>query len=225
MALMALFLINTKKIPSTALALNIVVTGIAVYNLYRKEAINLSLIIPFLVTSIPASFAGGLIELDPVFVKGILGATLFPAGVLLWIPEHSGDVDSSEEENRSVWISALIGGGIGFLAGITGIGGGVFLIPIVLLTGYARAGETTGLAAVYVFVNSVSAFSAHAYRLNVYFRLLGPLVVAVSTAAVLGTWINTEKLSSRGIRRMAGVVLMLASIQLCLGLFGFLPSA
>ncbi len=217
-AILALFPIAPEQIPSTALALNIIVAGLAFWSYWRKGEFNRTLSIPFLLTSVPAAFAGGLIPLTAQTLELFLAGVLLPTGVFLFIRTRTLKSDSEVVVGRQYSVSSILGVAIGFLGGITGIGGGVFLIPILLLLRYAPAKEVSSLAAAFVLLNSIAALSAHFVRSNVYPELILPLLGAVTVGGLIGSRLGAAFLSQLAVRRLAGVVVLLASLQILYGL-------
>ncbi len=213
-AILALFSISPEKIPSTALALNIVVAGLAFWSYWRAGAFDRSLSIPFLIASIPTALAGGLIPLDEQTLQIVLACVLLPTGILLFVRTHASAFESRERPEQRSGLSALLGAAIGFLGGITGVGGGVFLIPILLMLRYAPARNVSALAAAFVLLNSIAALLGHFYRANVHPELILPLLGAVAGGGLIGSRLGASVLSKQNVRRIAGVVVVTASLQI-----------
>src|SRR5207247_3961724 len=165
--------------------LNILVACIGTVRFYRSGFFSWRTFWPFAAASIPMSFIGGVITLPDVIYKSIVGVVLLYSAVRLFF--SAGGVDSRETKLVPVWIALIVGGTVGLLSGLTGVGGGIFLSPILLLMHWARTKETSGVSATFMLVNSIAG-------------LLGQLraishvphdVVYWAPAAFTGRWMGT----------------------------------
>jgi hypothetical protein len=123
----------------------------------RRAAVGWPTVRALLIGSMPAAFVGGRIQLPSRAYLPLLGALLLLAAVRLWLPERAG---SRRSLPALGWL-VVLGAGLGFLAGLTGIGGGVFLTPILILTGWEVPRRTAGAAVVFILVNSIAGFVGH----------------------------------------------------------------
>lgn len=199
-------------IKPTVLALNVVVGCVAVYKFARAGHFSWRLIWPFILTSIPFSFLGGLITLPTSIYRLIVGVVLVYAAfrMLFDVPNKNG----TRPDSPSLWLSLLLGAGIGFTGGLIGIGGGVLLSPILLLTKWAGPQLTAGTISVFVLVNSISGLLGH-WSASPDLPSQLPIWGAV---ALIGGWIGAEigsrRLSATTIRRMLGLILLLAGLRM-----------
>lgn len=199
-------------IKPSVLALNIVVASIASYKFIRAGHFSWRLIWPFILTSVPASFLGGLITLPTPFYRILVGIVLVYAALrmLFDLPKK----DRSPSELPSIKLSLLLGAGIGFTGGLIGIGGGILLSPVLLLTNWAGPQLTAGTVAVFVLVNSISGFLGH-WSTSMH---LPPQLPIWGLAALIGGFIGAEigsrRLSANTIRRMLGLILLLAGLRM-----------
>jgi uncharacterized protein len=199
-------------IKPTVLALNIVVGCVAVYKFTRAGHFSWRLTWPFILTSIPFSFLGGLISLPTPVYRLLVGVVLVYASfrMLFDVPAKKG----TQPDFPSVWLSLLLGAGIGFTGGLIGIGGGVLLSPILLLTNWAGPQLTAGTIAVFVLVNSISGLLGH-WSASPDLPAQLPVWGVV---ALVGGWIGAEigsrRLSATTIRRMLGLILLLAGARM-----------
>lgn len=212
LAIFGLFGMAPAVIKPTVLALNIVVGCAAVYKFVRAGHFSWQLTWPFVLTSIPFSFLGGLINLPAPIYRFLVGVVLVYASfrMLFDIPNKNG----SQPDSPTLWLSLLLGAGIGFTGGLIGIGGGVLLSPILLLTGWAGPQLTAGTIAVFVLVNSISGLLGHLSASSVLPSQL-PIWGGV---ALIGGWIGAEigsrRLSAMTIRRMLGIILLIAGARM-----------
>lgn len=154
LALMALFGVSAAIMRPTALALNLLAAGIATVAYVRAGTFNLRLLLPFAVTAIPAAFLGGMIQLPSDTYRALVGATLWLAAArLAWRPRQLAE---QPVHAPSLAVALPTGGLIGFFAGVTGTGGGIFLSPLILLFSWEEPRKTSGVAAAFILANSAA---------------------------------------------------------------------
>jgi len=212
LAAMALFSISPLQMKPTALVLNILVAIIGTVRFYRAGFFSWPIFWPFIVTSIPASFIGGALTLPVPIYKSIVGLVLVYSAVRLFFSATRGD---DRETSRAPLLAALlIGAIIGLISGLTGVGGGIFLSPVLLLMHWAKTKETSGVAVAFILVNSISGLLGHVSSL----ALVPHEIIYFAPAAIIGGWIGTllgtRVLPVAGIRRWLSVVLVLAGAKL-----------
>lgn len=211
LALMALFNANISLMKPTALILNIFVAGIAFILYLKKGHFKFNLFLPFAITSIPAAFIGGYMEVDPDIYKKILGILLLfsVARLLGWIGK-----DRNELRKAAFWQSALIGLAIGFFSGLIGIGGGIILSPVILLLHWANMKETASVSALFILVNSFAGLSGlylSGWTLNFD---VGSLVALALLGGSAGAYLGSFKINDLHLRRLLAFVLVIASAKL-----------
>src|SRR5436309_8236890 len=199
LAAMALFGIAPAVMKPTALVLNILVACIGTVRFYRSGFFSWRTFWPFAAASIPMSFIGGAISLPDVIYKSIVGVVLLYSAVRLFF--SAGGADNRETKLVPVWIALIVGGIVGLLSGLTGVGGGIFLSPILLLMHWARTKETSGVAVAFILVNSIAGLLGHVSSL----ALVPHEIIYWAPAAIIGGWIGTilgtRVLPVSGIRR------------------------
>lgn len=212
LAAMALFGMAPAVMKPTALTLNIIVALIGTVRFYRAGFFSWRTFWPFAVASIPMAYLGGSLTLPVPLYKSVVGLVLLYSAVRLFWSARTAD--TRETSLVPVWIALIIGAGIGLLSGLTGVGGGIFLSPVLLLMGWAKTRETSGVSVTFILVNSIAGFLGN-YSSIAY---LPPNLVFWAPAALIGGWIGTELgtrlLSVSGIRRFLSVVLILAGLKL-----------
>jgi len=142
--------------PVIALMCNIFVVSGNSYNYIKAGNLNLKLLIPYLIGSIPLAFIGGSLEIDKNLFEIFLFIVLGIAGTLLLINFKSYDDNESTYRNIPILISILIGGILGFISGVVGIGGGIFLSPILFLIKTAKPKHIVTAASLFILINSIS---------------------------------------------------------------------
>jgi uncharacterized membrane protein YfcA len=239
-----------------ALILNLVVSGIAFIQFYRQGHFLWRLFLPIAALSIPMAYLGGFTPLkDDVYQLG-LGVFLVISVVLLNVNLRGGISLKNDDEqgvlaNETlhnsrgfVWIAAILGGGIGYVSGLLGIGGGILLSPVLLLLGWTQQKQTAAMGAAFIFVNSMSGLVGFVQQhplwdsaaekmsgvadqaitggsvLGVYWlsvlMIVGALIVPVMMGGVVGSWYGSKKFSHRGMKGILSVVLLIAAIKLLL---------
>jgi len=210
LAAMALAGIAPAEMRPVALLLNVLVSSLATWKFKRAGHFNWSLFWPFAIVSIPMAYIGGALTLPGHTYKMLVGLVLLYAAWQLW---HSA---TRGEEMRSVRQPPLpaamgIGAGMGLLSGLTGVGGGIFLSPLLLMLGWAGTKETSAIAAPFILVNSIAGLAAHFVAKGVAMPAYVPLLGA---AVVAGGWLGAEygarRFSNPLVRRVLAVVLALA---------------
>jgi uncharacterized membrane protein YfcA len=210
LAIFALFAIAPAIMKPTALVMNIAVASIGSTRFIRARAVPWHLLRPLCLGSIPAAFWGGSIRLGPGTYLLILGSVLLVASAFLWLrPKFPG----TRPPPRAVWLVA-IGATLGFVAGLTGIGGGIFLSPLLILSGWEEPRKTSGAAAVFILVNSLLGLLGHFSST----RLIPPAAALLGATAVIGgligSWVGVHHLRPLALRRVHAVVLLLSGAKL-----------
>lgn len=212
LAAMALFGISPLVMKPTALMLNILVAIIGTIRFGRAGFFSWRAFWPFAITSIPASFIGGSLSLPVPIYKSIVAVVLLYSAVRLFFSAKKAD--RSATRKPPIFIALVIGAAIGLLSGLTGVGGGIFLSPVLLLMHWARTKETSGVAVTFILVNSIAGLLGHLSSV----KLLPGEIVYWAPAALVGGWIGTELgtrvLPVAGVRRWLSIVLALAGGKL-----------
>jgi len=215
-AAMAIVGIAPAEMRPTALQLNVLVSAIATVKFYRAGHFRWPLLWPFAVASIPAAYLGGAITLPGSAYKILVGLVLLYAGWQLWWSARAGD-ELRPVRQVPMPLAILIGGVLGVLSGLTGVGGGIFLSPLLLLLGWAGTKQTSAVAAPFILVNSLAALAAGFVR-----NPTPPPDYAwwLMAAVLLGGWAGAEYGSRRFanplIRRVLAVVLAIAGGKMVL---------
>ena len=152
LAVLALLGVAATTTRPTALILNLFVASIAFMQFYRAGHFDRQVFLPFAAASIPFAFLGGTINLPTTVYKIVLGTVLMLAACRLAINLKS----KSEPNTPKVWLALLIGAVLGFVSGLVGVGGGIFLTPILLLMNWTETKRAAGISALFIFVNSAS---------------------------------------------------------------------
>jgi uncharacterized membrane protein YfcA len=217
LAAMALVGVTPDVMKPTALALNILVASIATVRYYRAGYFYWSALWPFAIGSIPLSFVGGAIILPGYLYKPAVGIVLLYAAYRLVRSTMGGPQESADKGINIPTAPAVASGGvIGLLSGLTGTGGGIFLSPLLLFTGWAGARPTSGALAAFILVNSVAGLAGNFSSVRDLPDALPLWAVAAAVGALIGTQLGTRHFQSNGILRALALVLIIAGLKLML---------
>ena len=159
LALLLIWKIPYYILPIIALSCNIIVVSGNCFNYIKAGNLNLKLLLPYLIGSIPLAFIGGSLPVEKKIFEILLFAVLTLAGFLLFFKFKSYDDKDETYRNIPKIISFIIGGILGFISGIVGIGGGIFLSPILFLTKAGKTKHIVTAASVFILINSISGIS------------------------------------------------------------------
>ena len=220
LAVMAFFAVAPNVTKPTALALNIFVAGIASIQFYRRGFFSWKVFLPFAIASIPFAFIGGTINLPIVYYKLLLGLVLlFAAFRLAWKFNKPSEESSENQENTSpkkypIWMALVIGAIIGITSGLIGVGGGIFLTPILFLTDWVETRKAAGISAMFVLVNSASGLLGNYQNAaNLPSDAWMWIIVAV-IGGIIGSTLGSKYFNSLLLRRALAVVLLVAGLKL-----------
>lgn len=212
LAILALFAVAPETMRVTALALNLVVAGLGTWRYGRAGQVNWRLLAAFLVTAAPAAFVGGGIAVSPEIYRPLVGFLLWAAAIrLFWQPTRLAE---REPRRPPLAVALPVGAGLGLLAGLTGTGGGIFLSPLIILFGWEDARRTSGIAAAFIFVNSVAGLAGNVASVRALPAELPWLVLAVVAGALVGTWLGSSRLPKPRLLQGLGLVLVIAGAKL-----------
>lgn len=215
LALMSLVGFPPETMKPTALLLNILVAGIGTWKYGRLGHFSPRIFWPIAAASIPFAYWGGRLQLAAEVYRPMVGIVLLYAAFRLWRGSR-GKQAPSPLKTLPTWASLLMGAAIGLGSGLLGIGGGIFLGPILLLGGWAETRQVMGITAAFVLVNSASGLLGH---LSIVAELPAHLPVWMLAAAA-GGWLGAEygsrRLNPQVLRRLLSLVLVLGSMRMLL---------
>ena len=214
-AVMALFNILPTTLKPTALILNIIVSAIATVCFARSGYFTWRLFWPFAITSVPASFLGGYINVPPHFYKPLVGFVLLFSAYHLYFRKEQFHLNIVMRK-PSIVAALLIGSFLGFLSGMTGVGGGIFLSPLLILMTWGKTKEVAAVSALFILVNSIGGLVGHISSLQNIPPLVPYLAIAAFLGGGVGSLLGSRYLPPAIIIKALSAVLIIAGIKLTL---------
>jgi len=215
-AAMALAGVAPAEMRPIALTLNILVSALATYKFWRAGYFRWRLLWPFAAVSIPFAYLGGAITLPGNLYRIVVGVVLVYAAWQLWRSGRAGEEIRAVRE-PAVPLAMAIGAAMGLLSGLTGVGGGIFLSPLLLMLGWAGTKQTSAVAAPFILVNSAAGLAAGFVAGT---AALPESTWALAAAVLVGGWLGAEYGSRRFanpvVRRVLAVVLAVAGAKMVL---------
>ena len=199
LALLLIWGVPYHIFPAIALLCNIFVVSGNSYNYIRAGNLNLKLLLPYLIGSVPLAFIGGTLEIDKNLFEILLFIVLSTAGILLLFKFKSYDDNEENYKKIPLIISLLIGCCLGFLSGIVGIGGGIFLSPILFLLRMADPKKITTTASLFILTNSLAGAIGQLTKGNIIDKLIEywPLFLIVLIGGQIGNFLNLKIFSNK----------------------------
>ncbi len=213
LAILAMYALPFAEIRLAALLCNIIVVTGGTIIFLRNRQVNWQKIIPLIATSIPMAYLGARLRLSEQVFFIMLGGCLIAAGILLWLKTRT--VEEVETVKSNVTKDALYGAGIGFLSGMVGIGGGIFLSPVLNLSRWDTPRKIAATASVFILVNSVSGVAGQLSHLPAQVnasRILF-LCIAVLVGGQLGSRISLKRFNLQVIRRVTAILVLVAGVE------------
>lgn len=218
LAAMSLFALAPQFMASTALILNVVVSSVAFVTYYRAGHFSFPLLWPFLLTSVPAAFVGGFFPVNEKLYLILLYGALAYVGLRLLVDSTAKWEEAQSSQSISYPWALIAGTGIGLFSGILGLGGGIFLSPIIVLARWGTSKQAANVCAAFILVNSVSGLAGRVVGGNFLFGLMGAALLPLGLAgAMLGSRLGAHTLNGSGVRRLLGAILLLAALRFVLG--------
>lgn len=215
-AAMALFGLPPAIMRPTALTLNILVASLSTYRWNGAGLVKWKSLAPLAITSIPAAFIGGAVQLPGLWYRILIGIVLLFAAFKLFFQPR--ETPAGGDPSAIVpWAPGMLAGGlVGLLSGLTGTGGGIFLSPLLLLFGWAGARASSGITAPFILVNSAAGLAGNLLVLRSLPPELPYFVIAALLGAVVGTQIGIKWASPVMLQRLLAVVLLVAAVKFLL---------
>ena len=213
-AIMTLFGFAGPIIKPTALVLNIFIASFTSWRFVKKGFFDFKVLLPVALGAIPFAYLGGYINAPGHIYKAIVGVILLLSSISLAMNKRE-TIDRHVKQPNFL-AAVLCGAAIGFLAGLTGTGGGIFLSPLILFLGWSDTKKTSGIAATFILFNSVFGLAGNYASVENIPPQVSLYVLAVMLGAVIGTTLGTRFYSALAIRKALALVLLIAGFKLLL---------
>ena len=221
LALMLIWDIPYYIFPVIALICNIFVVSGNSFNYIKAGNLNLKLLLPYLIGSIPLAFFGGSLQIDKNLFEIFLFIVLTLAGTLLLINFKSYDDNESTYRNIPIFISVIIGAILGFVSGVVGVGGGIFLSPILFLIKAAKPKHIVTAASLFIFINSISGVIGQLTK-NIVLSDISNywyLFLIVIIGGHIGNFLNLKVFPTRLLALVTSGLVLFVAIRMGINLF------
>lgn len=212
-ALLVLAETDYRILPSVALLCNLIVVTGGVFQYRRSGDLSLGFALPFVALSIPMAWLGGQVPIEQSTFVLLLGLSLLAAGVALWFQQPKPEAAPPGSPLVNWFVGLPLGAGFGFLAGIVGIGGGIFLAPCLHLLRLAEAKRIAATASFFIMVNSIAGLTGQTMKQGTIEHLeammdYGWLALAVLVGGQIGSRLSTGALSGRVVKRLTAILVL-----------------
>ena len=221
LALLLLWGVPYFIFPVVALTCNIIVVSGNCFNYIRAGNLNLKLLIPYLIGSIPLAFIGGSLPIEKEFFEILLFVVLTIAGVLLLFKFNSYDDKIEIFRKIPILVSILIGGILGFVSGVAGVGGGIFLSPILFLLKAGKPKHIVTTASLFILINSLSGIFGQLTKSTVLNEIQNYwfLFLAVLIGGQIGNFLNLKIFPTRILALVTAVLVLFVAVRMALKIF------
>lgn len=209
-AVMSLLSLAPAVIKPTALCLNILVATIATWQFFKAGHFSWALFWPFAALAVPFAFVGGHLNLPTHLFKVLLGIVLLYAAIRFLLQSKQSLQIHAPPRSQALASGAVIG----FLSGLTGTGGGIFLTPLLLFMGWADAKRAAAVSALFVLVNSIAGLAGNFSATKSLPSFIIPLLITAALGGSIGAYFGSRRIQSAAIKRLLAVVLLIAGLKL-----------
>ena len=212
-AIMAIVGMSSLVIPMISLSLNLFVTTIGSYNYLRNKHGQLRIILPFLFSAIPFAYIGGALHLPKEIFLWILLASLVLVAMRIYLWKDVGFRFELSYQGK-IGVSLIAGSVLGLVAGIVGIGGGVYLVPLIIMFNIGTQKEAAAAGTVFVWAVSLSGLASRLQYNSINLLEYVPLIIAVVLGGFLGSYMGSFKFSPKIMEKILGIIILMAIVLL-----------
>jgi len=212
LAVMALLSFAPATIKPTSLILNIIVATIASVKYLKADYFDKKIFLALIITSLPMAFLGGFLSISPKYFKLLAGLFLIITSLLLLLKEYFKKPDNPIKQ-MPLSLGLILGSIIGLISGLIGVGGGIFLYPIIIMTNWTTVKKASGIAALFILLNSIAGLTGHIAALNKIDYNIIYWVCAVIIGGLTGSYLGTIKFNNKVIITCLVLVLLTAGLK------------
>ncbi len=216
LATMALLSFPPAVMKPTALALNIIVALVTTVRFAKAGYFSWRLFWPFALASVPMAYVGGGMHVNTTIYKILVGLALVFAAFHLILRSKIAADDPGQATFPGIGASLAVGGGLGFLSGLTGVGGGIFLSPVLIILHWAGLRRTAAVAAAFILLNSISGLAGFIQKGGVFPDHIVFWSITVVFGGYIGSTLGATKFNSPVLRVLLGVMLAMAGLKLAI---------
>jgi len=214
LATMALLSFPPAMMRPAALALNIIVALVTSIRFYQTGHFSWRLFRPFALSSVPMAYLGGSLTVHAAIYKVLVGIALLFAAIYLLVRTRATSDGTEGVKQPGTTASLATGAIIGFLSGLTGVGGGIFLSPVLLILNWAGLRKAAAVSAAFILLNSLSGLAGYLHKGGALPQNLGLWSVAVISGGFIGSTLGATRINSPVLRALVGVILVIAGVKL-----------
>tara|TARA_Y100000590_G_scaffold102241_1_gene116193 strand:+ start:20 stop:766 length:747 start_codon:yes stop_codon:yes gene_type:complete len=221
LALLLIWEVPYYIFPVLALICNIFVVSGNSYNYIKAGNFSSKLLVPYLIGSVPLAYFGGSLSIDKGLFEILLFIVLSVAGALLLINFRSYDDNEKSYRDISIFFSIIIGGLLGFISGVVGIGGGIFLSPILFLLRAGRPKHIVTTASLFILINSISGVAGQLTKNDVLIEVSNYwyLILAVIIGGQIGNVLNLKVFPARVLALVTSCLVLFVAVRIGIKLF------
>ncbi len=216
LAILAITGLSYIQFRAIALLCNIVVVSGSTYIFAKNGHFNWKKVFPLALISIPVAFLGGYLRISQTFFFVLLGVVLVSAAVLMWVSRYIVSEAKESVSTKSKIVDGTIGGAIGFLSGMVGIGGGIFLAPVLHLINWDTPKRIAATASFFILVNSIAGLLGQIQNPNFYFEpnIAFLLMVVVFFGGQIGSRLSASRISPIILKRTTAVLIAFVGVRI-----------
>ena len=219
LAVMSLFDVDPAVSSTIALCLNVLVAGIAFTNYSLSGFLKLNILLPFLLTSVPAAFIGGVVKINLSIYQFLLHLVLLLVAFrMMFFPKPEAKLDQPLKP-PPLGLALVLGILLGLISGIVGIGGGIFLSPLIILAGWGSSKQAAASSAAFIVLNSISGLVGRVSGGSFVFSSFGWVLLPIGVAGgMIGSLLGARYLPGKNLQRFLAAILMIVVLRYGIGL-------